>query len=217
MALSLYRRHRRDCKAHHPEESRSGEFDERKENWKRCDCPIFASGTLAGEHSRQSTGHWQWDDAKAIAGQWEGAGSWDGETTVPQPIPEPEQPQRATIHKSVKSFLAELHETAAFATHKKYRLLLNKFQAFSEKRGYAMIDQWEPIDVREFRSSWAVSPQTAGRNMSMMKPFFEYCLANEWTRRNPARLVKNPRGRDTTEKRNSGRALSSIFLAFMGR
>jgi len=37
MALSLYRRHRRDCKSHHPEESRSGEFEERKKNWKRCD------------------------------------------------------------------------------------------------------------------------------------------------------------------------------------
>ena len=49
MALNLYRRHRRDCKAGHPEELRSGEFDERKKGWKRCSCPIFASGTLQGE------------------------------------------------------------------------------------------------------------------------------------------------------------------------
>jgi choline dehydrogenase-like flavoprotein len=37
MGLSRYRRHRRDCKTGHPEESRSGEFEERKKGWKRCD------------------------------------------------------------------------------------------------------------------------------------------------------------------------------------
>jgi len=37
--------------------------------------------------------------------------------------------------------------------------------------------------------------------MAMLKPFFEYCVANEWITRNPARLVKNPRGRDAGENR----------------
>jgi hypothetical protein len=32
--------------------------------------------------------------------------------------------------------------------------------------------------------------------MSMLKPFFEYCVANEWMIRSPARAVKNPKGRD---------------------
>jgi hypothetical protein len=40
MPLNLYRRHRQDCEAGYPEESRSGEFDERKKGWKR-------SGVLA--------------------------------------------------------------------------------------------------------------------------------------------------------------------------
>jgi hypothetical protein len=63
MALSLYRRHRRDCKAGHPEEFHSGEFDERKKGWKRCACPIFASGTLSGRAGRRSTGQWEWKEA----------------------------------------------------------------------------------------------------------------------------------------------------------
>ena len=73
MVLTLYRRHRRECKAGHPEEFHSGEFEERKKGWKRCACPIFASGTLAGRSRRQSTGQWEWDDAKAIAEAWERA------------------------------------------------------------------------------------------------------------------------------------------------
>jgi integrase len=79
---------------------------------------------------------------------------------------------------------------------------MKRFCAFSEERGYVMIDQWEPSDVRQFRSTWPVSPPTAARRMSMLKPFFEYCVANEWITRNPARMVKNPKGRDTGDKRS---------------
>jgi site-specific recombinase XerC len=139
--------------------------------------------------------------AKAVAAEWEKSGSWNGEVVVPEPLPEPTQPHRVTVERAVTAFLLELNETAAFATHKKYRLLLIKFKEFSIVRGYVMIDQWEPTDVRDFRTSWAINPQTGARRMAMLKPFFEYCLANEWITRNPARLVKNPRGRDAGEKR----------------
>jgi site-specific recombinase XerD len=64
-----------------------------------------------------------------------------------------------------------------------------------------MLDKWGPIDVREFRSSRSVEPQTA-KNMSAIKAFFEFCLSNEWITRNPARLVKNPRGWDVADRRN---------------
>jgi integrase len=73
---------------------------------------------------------------------------------------------------------------------------LTKLKEFSEQRGYIMIDQWEPMDVRDFRTSWAINPRTGARRMAMLKPFFEYCVSNEWIIRNPARAVKNPKGRD---------------------
>jgi integrase len=201
MALSLYRRHRRDCKAGHPEELHTSEFEERKKRWKHCACPIFASGTLSGRAGRRSTGRWEWSDAKAVAERWDQAGVWD-EAPPPQPsAPEPASPQRVTVERAIKAFLDELEETAAFATHKKYRLLLTKMIEFSAQRGYVMVDQWEPIDVRDFRTSWAINPRTGARRMAMLKPFFEYCLSNEWIKRNPARLVKNPRGREASEHR----------------
>jgi site-specific recombinase XerD len=87
--------------------------------------------------------------------------------------------------------LAEFSAHAALATQKKYRLMLGKFKSFSPARGYVMIDQWGPSDVREFRSPWKVSPQTAPRRMSMVRSFFEYCHSNEWIDRNVARMVKN--------------------------
>jgi integrase len=200
MALTLYRRHRRECKAGHKEQSFSSEFEERKRGWTRCECPIVVSGTLQKKFKRHSTNLWEWDAARAIATQFETAGSWDGTRVVH--MPQPERPDtstgRATITDACKVFLDELAETAALATHKKYRLLMARFVKFSEERGYVMIDQWEPMDVRQFRSTWPVSPQTAVRRMAMMKPFFEYCVSNKWIESNPARAVKNPKGREMT-------------------
>jgi hypothetical protein len=102
-----------------------------------------------------------WDEAKAVAAEWEKAGSWTGEVTVAESLPETPKSRRV-----------------AFATDKKYRLL-TKLIEFSQKRGYAMIDEWEPTDVREFRTPWAINPQTDARRVSMLKPFFEYCLTNK--------------------------------------
>jgi len=80
--------------------------------------------------------------------------------------------------------------------------LLAKLKAFADNRGYVMIDQWNPLDVREMRASWSVSHQTAAKNMSTIKAFFEFCVANEWLARNPARHVKNPRSREAADKRS---------------
>jgi hypothetical protein len=104
VALSL---HRQGCEAGHPEESRSGEFEERKKGWKRCDCHIFASGTIAGNFKRKYTGKTAWDDARAVASEWEKCGSWDGEVLLPEPLAELTQPSRVTIERGVKAFLDE--------------------------------------------------------------------------------------------------------------
>ena len=90
MALNLYRRHRRNCKAEREHNSRSGEFEERQKGWKRCDCPIFASGALSRRFRRQSTERITWDDAKIVAAAWEAAGTWNGQTVPSVVAPEPE-------------------------------------------------------------------------------------------------------------------------------
>lgn len=204
MALNLYRRHRQECEGRHPEESRSGEFEERRKGWKRCSCFIFASGTLGGTFKRRYTGKTDWDAAKAAASAWEAAGTWNATVKPDEPsfAPPPDATPRIAIERAVKAFTAEFEEHSAVNTQKKYRLLLVKLKTFADSRGYIMLDQWTPIDVREMRSSWTVSPQTAAKNMSTVKAFFEFCVANEWLPRNPARLVKNQRGRDSADRRN---------------
>ena len=36
MPVKLYRRHRKECEAGHPEDFTSGEFEEGRRGWKRC-------------------------------------------------------------------------------------------------------------------------------------------------------------------------------------
>jgi integrase len=205
MALTLYRRHRKECEGGHAEDSRSGEFDEGRRGWKKCGCLIHVSGTLGGQFSRKQNGKANWEEAKAVAAVWESARSWDGRTKIEEsaaPSPDPEAPERLTIERVIQAFTAEFEEYAAPNTQKKYRLLLKKLNVFSQSKGYVPLEQWGPIDVRQFRSSWLVSPQTAAKNMSIVKAFFEFCLSNEWTPRNPARLVKNRRGREAADRRS---------------
>ena len=194
MALKLYRRHRTECEGGHPEDSRSGEFEEGRRGWKRCGCLIHASGTVLGKFSRKQTGKSSWDEARTVAVVWETSGG-DGE--VPAAPPKIEPPAKTTIERAVLAYLAERAEISAPNTLRKNRFLLNKLKAHSEQRGYVLIEQWTPLDVREFRALWKVSPHTASKNMTIVKSFFEFAVSNEWLSRSPARLIREVRGKAT--------------------
>jgi site-specific recombinase XerD len=208
MPLNLYRRHQKGCEANRPIDSRTSDFEERKKGWQKCGCFIFASGSLGGDYKRKYTGTTDWNVARSIAAGWEAAGSWTASKPQLTPTVGPEGPNGAsnqsgiTIERAVKAFMAEFAETAAPNTQKKYRLLLQKLQDFAASKGYIMIDQWTPLDVREMRAAWNVSPQTAAKNISTIKAFFEFGLSNEWITRNPARLVKRQRTRVAADSRN---------------
>ena len=111
MPIALYRRHRQSCKAGHQHNSRTSEYDERKKNWKRCACPIFASGSLNGIFKRQNTGHWEWENAKRAAANFETCGSWDGPKAEPPApaaaVPGAADAKRTTIEDATRAFLAQ--------------------------------------------------------------------------------------------------------------
>src|ERR1700733_12944775 len=121
--MVVYRRHRRDCKVGHLEDSRSGEFDERRKGWKRCDCPIFASGTINRRFRRQSTGTWEWEAAKGIAGQWQAAGAWGEAVASITSEPAGETlPGRMTILAAAEAFIANnRNRELSVASLSKYR------------------------------------------------------------------------------------------------
>lgn len=204
MPLTLYRRHRKGCEGGHTEDSRSGEFEEGRRGWKRCACVIHASGTIAGKFSRKQTGKSDWDEARGISAAWEKERSWRREKAAPTPqivtAPSPSH-AKITIGRAIAAFLGEHSEISAANTQKNYKLQLNKLKAYSAQKGYMLIEQWTPIDVREFRATWGVSSMTASKNMTVVKSFFEFALINEWITRNPARLVKDLRAKADAKER----------------
>lgn len=216
MAINLYRRHRAECESGHPEEFRSGEFEESKKGWKRCACVIFASGTLGGKFKRRSTGQIEWEQAREVVGAWK---TWGTELTVPPPETIPSLPStpRVTIERAVNAFHATHAESSAFTTQRMYRYLMNRFTKFSESKGYVLLEQWGPMDVREFRTSWGVAANTATKNMTIVKSFFEFAVSNEWLDRNPARLIKELRNRNEKQSKEripfSDEELARMFEA----
>jgi integrase len=204
MALNLYRRHRRGCKGGHPEDSSSGEFEERKKSWKRCDCPIFVSGTLSGRFHRRSTERWDWADARAVSAEWESDGSWNAARAVQPPTPstpEPQGPGKVTIERAVSAFIGEREGVSALNTLRKNRFVLNGLKSHSEAKGYVLIEQWTPMDVRELRTAWHVAPNTASKYMEIIKSFLDFSVANGWIGVNPAKLVKAVKSKSTENEK----------------
>jgi hypothetical protein len=44
------------------------ETNELRRSWKKCSCPIYASGTLNGHFKRRNTERAVWPDAKTVVG-----------------------------------------------------------------------------------------------------------------------------------------------------
>ncbi|HTW64655.1 MAG TPA: tyrosine-type recombinase/integrase [Bryobacteraceae bacterium] len=191
MALALYRRHRRDCKSGHQEELRTSEYDERKKGWKRCECPIFASGTLRGTFKRHNTGQWEWAAARAIAADFDAAGNWIKAfpETAPRADAAPAEelkPARITIADAIKVFLSNREGAKiAPATLRKYRTFTKQLAIFTDTRGYAMLDQLTSADIDVFYSGWKLGARAKGKRLGTLRAFFRFCVNRKWIQENP--------------------------------
>jgi len=93
------------------------------------------AGTLDKNFNRWQTGETDWERARAVADALQKAGSWDREIAPPpQPFPQ-QSPHRVAVSSATQAFLDELKQTAAFATHKKYRFEPNPNQPWRQPLG----------------------------------------------------------------------------------
>jgi integrase len=197
MALTLYRRHRRDCQGSHPEDSRSSELEERKKNWRgRCDCPIFASGTLGSRFKRQSTNQTQWPDARTVADTWESAQSWGGTPVVIKAEEAPAARPRITISDATKIFLSHREGAEiAPATLRKYKTFVRQLTSFADSRGYIMLDQFTAADIDLFYGSTKLGPRAKGKWLGTLRAFFRFAMNRKWLLDNPVSTdIKPPIG-----------------------
>jgi integrase len=196
MALTLYRRHRNQCEAGHPEDTRSGEFEEGRRGWKKCACRIHASGTLGGKFNRKQTGKSDWDEAKALAAALEQAGAWDGKTEPP-PSPVPTTVSaRITIADAVQVFLSNREGAKiAPATLRKYKTFTRQLIDFADSRGYVMLDQFTSSDIDIFYGGLKLGARAKAKRLGTLRAFFRFCTNRKWLTENPVSTdIKPPMG-----------------------
>ncbi len=196
MALNLYRRHREACEAGRAFDSRSGEFEERKRDWKRCGCLIFASGTLGRKFSRRSLNTDDWAKARELAGEFEKADSWAARQAAPPP-PEPvaEKP-RVTLEAACEAYIAN-REAAGLKppTLRKYHTFAKQIRAFGDGLGYVMLDQFTPGDIDRFWTTWKLGPRAKGKRLTTLRAFFRFCVNRKWIPETPVSSdIKAPVG-----------------------
>jgi integrase/recombinase XerD len=216
MALNLYRRHRRDCKAGHPEDSKSSDLDERRKGWKRCECPIFVTGSLQGKFRRQSTGKWEWSDAKAVAESLETAGTFSGATVSTPPPPQPVERIRITIADATAAFLSyRQNRGVAPATLKKYRTFTRQLLAYAEGRGYVCLDQLDVSDMDRFSASWKDGDRAKAKKLERLKGFIRFCIKRKFIAEDITSDLEAPEGASVPLPKSpfSDEELESIYKA----
>jgi len=98
-------------------------------------------------------------------------------------------------------FIGEREGVSALNTLRENRFVSNGLKPHSELKGYVLVEQWTPMDVRELRTAWHVAPNTASKYMEIIKSFFDFSVANGWIAVNPAKLVKTVKSKFTENEK----------------
>lgn len=165
--LKLYRRHIKAC----PHVSRE---------YRRCKCPLWVQGTLAGEKVRQSLDLTAWDAAQSLVREWETKGKIGG---VGAP----------SIREAADKFATDAEARGVRdSTMVLIRRVLVHFLTWCEAKGYRRLSEIGLDEAREYRATWTYSPLTATKKLERLRGFFRFCEDAGWIPKNPFRAVKSP-------------------------
>lgn len=196
MALNLYRRHREACEAGRAFDSRSGEFEERKRDWKRCGCLVFASGTLGRKFSRRSLNTDDWAKARELAGEFEKADSWAGQPAAHSAPEMPQEKPRVTLEAACEAYIANRQAAGLTRpTLRKYHTFAKQLRGFADGLGYVMLDQFTPGDIDLFWANWKLGPRAKGKRLTTLRAFFRFSVNRKWITETPVSSdIKAPVG-----------------------
>lgn len=169
--LRLYRRHRVSC----PQTS---------QKYRRCSCPIFVCGTLAGERIKKALDLTSWDAAENKIREWSRVGKI-GEVKSEVPM----------IAEAVEKFLADARARGLKeSTLRNYANgLSNHLLGFCTRHGHRELRQLSVGVLRDYRSGWKLEPSTQRKELETLRAFFRFCEAADWVPKNPATRIRPPK------------------------
>jgi len=172
--LTIYRRHRKDCE--HRDEARK---------YRRCRCPIWVDGYLAGQDLRKSLDTSDWEKAQDTIREWEATGTMEDASARGRHI---------TIKQACDDFVADAQaRNLRDRTVYKYRLLFRKLKEFADDKGLRFLKELDTPILRKFRESWQDKNLAALKKLERLRSFFRFARENAWVTENPASKISNPK------------------------
>jgi integrase/recombinase XerD len=168
--LFVYVRHTADCP------KRGDRF------WRRCRCPKWLRGTVAGHEVRKSAKTRSWERAEAKAREIEQRSA--------------SKSTRVTIAAAVKAYLKDERGRllADSSTSQSTTLFEKQFLPWIDTEGLKYIDELAVPVLTDFRASLTQTlgnnANTARRKQQRISGFFWFCIRSGWIEKNPARLLK---------------------------
>jgi integrase len=144
-------------------------------NYRRCKCPVWVLGTLAGRPLRKSLDTVNWQIAEERVLELES----DRKTA------------KVSVKDACERFYVDCKARGLGAAQLgKYKLLTDELKnAFAGRNiGSISVD-----DLRAYREGWSVAPVTAGKKLDRLRTFFRFCEESGWISSNPAKLLKAPK------------------------
>jgi hypothetical protein len=158
----------------------------------------------AKKFRRQSTGQWEWVDAKAIAEKWEAAARWDGKdgnqsVDFSEMVPESEEHPRVTVAEATEAYITRCQNRGIQPTSlAKYRTFVNQLHAFASDRGYVYLDQLGVADMDRFYGSWKDGVKAKSKKLDRLKSFVKFCVKRKWLGEDIAGNLQMPAGSSIT-------------------
>jgi integrase/recombinase XerD len=198
--LSVYTRHRPDCK------------NRADKTWRRCNCPKWIWGSHNGNFIRQSAKTHLWEEAeelrlrlsqRVICPALKVPLGAEPDTWAPTPAlssslvqppspgeilpPAPKRP-RVTVKMAVGAYLADaVSRNVAEATLDKLETIFEKhFLSWAEAQGFEYIDEIELDALLNFRSTWKDGALAKQKKQSRVIGFFWACVRRRYLIENPA-------------------------------
>lgn len=171
--LTLFRRHLQSC----PKTSRT---------YRRCSCPIYVEGSLAGEHIKKSLDLTSWTAAVKLIRGWEDAGRIGAEL---QTVPTIEGAVERYLEAKRKKFLAE-------ATICKLTSIFEKqLLGWTKKRGLVYLRELTPARLAEWVLTWKDQALAASKKHQRVIGFFYFCIRMKWLSDHPMKALDPPKVR----------------------
>jgi site-specific recombinase XerD len=115
-----------------------------------------------------------------------------------EPPPTPES-RRATITETTDAFLAKCRNRGIEPpTVAKYRTFIKQLRAYTDSKGYVLLDQLTVSDMDLFYGSWKDAKRARAKKLERLKAFIKFCCKRKWLAENIAEDLEAPEGSSLT-------------------